>query len=44
MTVMMMIVTALLFTNIINNGGTGMRNNIQSKGETANQNITNLAP
>lgn len=43
MTVMMMIVMALLFTNIINNGGTGMKNNIQLKGDSANTSITNLS-
>ncbi|WP_197081137.1 hypothetical protein [Gordoniibacillus kamchatkensis] len=43
-TVMMMIVMALLFTTIINNNGTGMRANIQTHGNTANNNITNLQP
>lgn len=42
MTVMMMIVVALLFTNIINNGSTGMRVNIQSKGDSANSDINAL--
>jgi hypothetical protein len=42
MTVMMMIVVALLFTSIINNGDTGMRNNIKLKGDTANTNINAL--
>jgi len=42
MTVMMMIVVALLFTSIINNGDTGMRNNIKVKGDTANTNINAL--
>ncbi|WP_168928330.1 hypothetical protein [Paenibacillus ginsengarvi] len=41
-TVMMLIVVALLFTNIVNNGSTGMRNNIQTKGETANTDISAL--
>lgn len=44
MTVMLLIVTALLFTNIINDGTTGIRRNIETKGDTANTNITNLAP
>jgi hypothetical protein len=44
MTVMMMLVMALLFTNIINNGTTGMRSNIQTKGDSANTSITNLSP
>lgn len=42
MTVMMLIVVAVLFTNIINNGDTGMRNNIQTKGTTANTSIVQL--
>ncbi|MEF3306421.1 hypothetical protein [Paenibacillus sp. GYB003] len=42
MTVMMMIVMALLFTNIINNGTTGMRTNIQTKGDSANTDINAL--
>lgn len=42
MTVMMMIVMALLFTSIINGDNTGMRNNIKTKGDTANQDIVNL--
>lgn len=42
MTVMMLIVVALLFTSIINNGDTGMRNNIKVKGDTANTNINAL--
>jgi len=41
-TVMMMIVVALLFTKIINDGSTGMRTNIQTKGESANTDITAL--
>lgn len=44
MTVMLLIVAALLFTNIVNNNNTGLRRNIELKGETANTNITNLAP
>ncbi|WP_176706662.1 hypothetical protein [Paenibacillus hemerocallicola] len=44
MTVMMMIVMALLFTSIINSGNTGMRNNIKTKGDTANLDITSLSP
>lgn len=44
MTVMLLIVTALLFTNIVNNGTTGLRHNIESKGTTANTNINALAP
>jgi hypothetical protein len=44
MTVMLLIVAALLFTNIINDGSTGIRRNIESKGNTANANITSLAP
>jgi hypothetical protein len=43
-TVMMLIVVALLFTNIINDSGTGLRAQIESKGNTANTNIQNLAP
>ena len=43
-TVMMLIVVALLFTNIVNNSGTGLRANIQSKGSTANSDITALQP
>jgi hypothetical protein len=43
-TVMMMIVMALLFTSIINSGGTGMRANIQTHGRQANTDITNLQP
>lgn len=44
MTVMMLIVTALLFTSIVNNGTTGLRWNIQSKGTAANTDITALTP
>jgi cytochrome oxidase Cu insertion factor (SCO1/SenC/PrrC family) len=44
MTVMLLIVTALLFTSIINNDNTGLRNNIQTKGQTANTNINALVP
>lgn len=43
-TVMLLIVVALLFTNVINDSGTGIRAQIQTKGETANTNIQNLAP
>lgn len=43
-TVMMLIVVALLFTSIVNNGNTGLRANIQSKGTTANTDITALQP
>ncbi|WP_192894649.1 hypothetical protein [Paenibacillus contaminans] len=43
-TVMMLIVVALLFTSIVNNSGTGLRANIQSKGSTANSDITALQP
>jgi hypothetical protein len=43
-TVMMLIVVAFLFTSIINNGNSGMRNNIQNHGITANANITALTP
>jgi hypothetical protein len=43
-TVMMLIVVALLFTSIINNGNTGMRKNIQTHGTTANSNISALTP
>jgi hypothetical protein len=43
-TVMMLIVVALLFTSIINNGTTGMRSNIQTHGNTANANISALTP
>ncbi|UJF32543.1 hypothetical protein [Paenibacillus hexagrammi] len=43
-TVMMLIVVALLFTSIINDGTTGMRHNIQTHGTTANTNITALTP
>lgn len=44
MTVMMIIVVALLFKTIINDGDTGMRNNIKTKGDTANSNISALSP
>ena len=43
-TVMMLIVVALLFTTIINDGSTGMRRNINTHGTTANTNITALQP
>jgi hypothetical protein len=43
-TVMMLIVVSVLFTSIVNNGNTGMRNNIQTHGTTANTNITALTP
>ncbi|WNR45216.1 hypothetical protein [Paenibacillus roseipurpureus] len=43
-TVMMLIVVALLFTTIINDGSTGMRRNINTHGTTANTNITALTP
>ncbi|MBP1990911.1 hypothetical protein [Paenibacillus eucommiae] len=43
-TVMMLVVVALLFTSIVNNGTTGMRHNIQTHGNTANTNITSLTP
>lgn len=43
-TVMMLIVVALLFTSIVNNGGTGLRGNIQNKGNSANTDITALQP
>jgi cytochrome oxidase Cu insertion factor (SCO1/SenC/PrrC family) len=43
-TVMMLIVVALLFTSIVNNGGTGLRGNIQTHGTTANTNINALVP
>lgn len=43
-TVMMMIVMALLFSSIINTGGTGMRANIQTHGTQANNDIRNLQP
>jgi len=42
MTVMMLIVTALLFTSIINDGDTGMRRNIYDKGVIANSDIIGL--
>jgi cytochrome oxidase Cu insertion factor (SCO1/SenC/PrrC family) len=43
-TVMMLIVVALLFTSIVNNGSTGLRKNIQTHGDAANSNITALVP
>ncbi|NQX60553.1 hypothetical protein [Paenibacillus qinlingensis] len=43
-TVMMLIVVALLFTTIINDGSTGMKKNIGTHGTTANTNITALQP
>lgn len=43
-TVMMMVVMALLFTSIINTGGTGMRANIQTHGTKANTDIQALQP
>ncbi|WP_409342606.1 hypothetical protein [Paenibacillus sp. MBLB4367] len=43
-TVMMLIVVALLFTSIVNNSGTGIRANIQTKGSTANTDINALQP
>jgi hypothetical protein len=42
MTVMMLIVTALLFTSIINDGDSGMRRNIYDKGVQANSDIVGL--
>jgi hypothetical protein len=39
-----MIVMALLFTSIINSGGTGMRANIQTHGTQANNDIIGLQP
>jgi hypothetical protein len=44
MAVMMIIVVAVLFTNIINDNDTGMRKNIQTKGDTANTGIIALEP
>ncbi|MCC2683599.1 MAG: hypothetical protein K0R75_498 [Paenibacillaceae bacterium] len=44
MAVMMIIVVAVLFTNIINDNDTGMRQNIETKGDTANANINALVP
>jgi hypothetical protein len=44
MAVMMIIVVAVLFTNIINDNDTGMRQNIETKGDTANVNINALVP
>jgi hypothetical protein len=44
MTVMLLIVTALLFTSIVNSDDTGLRNNIQTKGQNANTNINALVP
>jgi len=44
MAVMMLIVTALLFTNIVNDGTTGLRPNIESKGSLANTRIIGLTP
>ena len=44
MTVMLLVVAALLFTSIINDNNTGIRKNIQTKGDTANTNITNMVP
>ena len=41
-TVMMIIVVALLFTSVVNNGDTGMRKNISEKGRIANDDILNL--
>ncbi|MCY9666013.1 hypothetical protein M5X11_13740 [Paenibacillus alginolyticus] len=43
-TVMMLIVVALLFTSIINDGSTGMRRNISNHGTQANTDITALRP
>ncbi|MDF2644467.1 hypothetical protein QFZ77_000035 [Paenibacillus sp. V4I3] len=43
-TVMMLIVVALLFTSIINDGSTGMRRNISTHGTQANTDITALRP
>lgn len=43
-TVMMLIVVAFLFTNIINNNDTGMRKNIQNQGDDANARIAALKP
>ncbi|MEI7026961.1 hypothetical protein [Paenibacillus sp. y28] len=44
MTVMLLTVAALLFTNVINDGNTGIRQNIQSKGSTVNSDILGLQP
>lgn len=43
-TVMMLIVVALLFTSIINDGSTGIRRNISTHGTQANTDITTLRP
>lgn len=43
-TVMMLIVVALMFTNIIAAKGTGTRAEIEQQGSTANTNIGALAP
>jgi hypothetical protein len=43
-TVMMLIVVAVLFTSIINDGSTGMKKNIETHGTRANTNITALQP
>ncbi|WP_164716372.1 hypothetical protein [Paenibacillus whitsoniae] len=43
-TVMMLIVVALLFTSIINDGSTGVRRNIATHGTRANADITALQP
>ncbi|WP_205516968.1 hypothetical protein [Paenibacillus sp. SYP-B3998] len=43
-TVMMLIVVAVLFTTIINDGSTGMKKNIETHGTKANADITALKP
>ncbi|MEW9701248.1 hypothetical protein [Paenibacillus sp. SI8] len=43
-TVMMLIVVAVLFTTIINDGSTGMKKNIETHGTKANTNIAALQP
>lgn len=43
-TVMMLIVVALMFNNIVAQDGTGTRDRIESQGTTANTSIGTLVP
>jgi hypothetical protein len=43
-TVMLLIVVALLYTNIVDNGSAGLRKNIQDQGTKAIERITSLVP
>ncbi|MBN2982629.1 MULTISPECIES: hypothetical protein [Cohnella] len=43
-TVMMLIVVALMFTNVIAQDGTGTRDRIETQGTTTNTTLGSLAP